>query len=526
MMGREVTSVASLRSALPHTGSASSRAARRCSSPRRITLLALFLILFVSFDALFFHNVIGIKPQDPRQVEQLEQADQELIKVLVKTKGAIEARTPVEDLAGFADRVKVLTLLDDFRERLNTTYPALNSTTKALYTRSIEHHHASLFDLLFPYVRKSRLIPRSFEQLRQRYTVPKGIIIPCGNDQFVYAVHLVATLKHVHRTELPIHVVYAGGDDLVPEKRAALRSIHPDVETVDILNFFDEDLVGIHGGGWAIKVFAILASPFQEVIIADADAIFMQDPAKMYSDPGYNRTGTLFFRDREIFPGDGQVHQWWRSIMEGREPSDQMKESRWWTDQASREEMESGVIVFDKRRREVSLGLVFAGYLNTRGVREPVTYANTYGDKESFWMAFELAGIPYHMDREYAAIIGQLTHPDTKSHSIDSFIQSDHLFHLDHKGRPLWWNGSLFMEKRVKDRGYLIATHWAPGSVDWECDTEPWSMRTTQRDVVDLQHDIEFTSTLSEMIGAAVWWEGRFPRLLEQHYASDWGSNR
>jgi len=57
-------------------------------------------------------------------------------------------------------------------------------------------------------------------------------------------------------------------------------------------------------------------------------------------------------------------------------------------------------------------------------------------------MAFELAGIPYHMDREYAAIIGQLTHPDTKSHSIDSFIQSDHLFHLDHKGRPLWCGSS------------------------------------------------------------------------------------
>jgi hypothetical protein len=99
----------------------------------------------------------------------------------------------------------------------------------------------------------------------------------------------------------------------------------------------------------------------------------------MYLDPGYNRTGTLFFRDREIFPGDGQVHEWWHGVMKGREPSSQMSQSRWWNEQASREEMESGVIVFDKRRRPVSLGLVFAGYLNTRGVREPVTYANTYG---------------------------------------------------------------------------------------------------------------------------------------------------
>ncbi|GAA5922905.1 uncharacterized protein JCM15063_003461 [Sporobolomyces koalae] len=522
-MGREIRLMSPVLGRSP----VASSTRRGCSSPRRLVpLLAITLLALLSFDALFFHTLIGTAPVDPLAIEQQEQVDQELIKVLTRTKEAMEARTPVADLAGFADRIMVLSALDSFRSELNTTYSHLNASTQALYTRSLEHHHSTLFDLLFPYIRKSRSIPRSFAQLRSLFTVPRGIVIPCGNDQFVYAVHLVATLKHVHRTKLPIHIVYAGGDDLFPEKRAALRSIHPDVETVDMLNFFDEDLVGIHGGGWAVKAFAALASPFQEVIIADADAIFMQDPANMYHDPGYESTGTLFFRDREIFPGEGQVHEWWHSVMKGRQPSEQMAKSRWWSEQASREEMESGVIVFDKRRREVALGLVFAGYLNTKGVREPVTYANTYGDKESFWMAFELAGIPYHMDQEYAAIIGQLTHPDTKSHSIDSFIQSDHLFHLDHKGRPLWWNGSLFMEKRVKDRGYLIATHWAPGSVDWVCDTEPWSMRTTQRDVVDLQHDLEFTSTLSEMIGAAVWWEGRFPRLLEQHYASDWGNKR
>ncbi|GAA5988573.1 hypothetical protein JCM5350_004458 [Sporobolomyces pararoseus] len=502
MNGREIK--------LPHLSPNSrSPSSRRSGLGRKLTLLLFTLVALLSFDGLFSHKLIGHDKVDPLSIEQLEVVDSELIKVLVQTKEAMEKRTPVADLAGFADRVMVLNELESFRNELNSTYSHLNTSTQALYTRSLEHHHETLFSHLFPYIRKSRSIPRSFNQLRSLYTIPKGIIIPCGNDQFVYAVHLVATLKHVHRTKLPIHVVYAGGDDLAPEKRAALRTIHEDVSVIDILNFFDEDLVGIHGGGWAIKVFAILASPFQEVIIADADAVFMQDPANMYLDPGYNKTGTLFFRDREIFPGNGQVHDWWHGIMKGRTPSPQMAASRWWNEQASREEMESGVIVFDKRRREVSLGLVFVGYLNTRGVREPVTYANTYGDKESFWMAFELAGIPYHMDQEYAAIIGQLTHPDSKSHSIDSFIQSDHLFHLDYRKRPLWWNGSLFMEKRVKDRGYLIASHYAPGSVDWICDTEPWSMRTTQRDVVDLQHDHEFTSILSDMIGAAVFWEGR-----------------
>lgn len=319
-------------------------------------------------------------------------------------------------------------------------------------------------------------MPRSLSGLRARYTVPRGIIVPVGNDQFIYAVHLLATIVHTHGVNFPIHVVYAGNDDLVPEKRAALRSISPNIDTVDILNYFDEELVGIHGGGWAIKVFAILASPFQEVIIADADAVFVQNPEVMFDDPGYNATGTLFFRDREIFPGDGQVHEWFHGVMKGREPSAQLASSRWWTDMASREEMESGVVVFDKRRTSVVYGLLYAGWLNTRVVREEVTYKNTYGappalalhlrtgtrltlrccrrqgivldgpflcfahrspslpsaDRASALQAFELCGLPYHLDREYAGIIGQLTHTDTKSHSIDTFIQSDHLFHLDH----------------------------------------------------------------------------------------------
>jgi len=229
----------------------------------------------------------------------------------------------------------------------------------------------------------------------------------------------------------------------------------------------------------------------------DLSCVVGQDPARLFEDPGYIETGTLFvrslattarplrirvltaficvqFRDREIFPGDGEVHEWWAEVMEGRTPSAEMAKSRFWTDQASREEMESGVIAFDKRRRGVALGLVFAGHLNTLVVREAVTYKKTYGDKESFWMAFELGGIPYHFDIPYAGILGQLTHPDGSAFSVESRICSDHLFHWDYKGKPFWFNGSLFQEKRVKDKGFLFAIHWAPGSVDWDCEPEPW----------------------------------------------------
>lgn len=80
------------------------------------------------------------------------------------------------------------------------------------------------------------------------------------------------------------------------------------METFDLLDFYDENLVGIKGGGWSIKIFAIIASAFEEIIIMDADDVFLQDPISLFSDEGYKSTGTLFFRDRGFFSGNGEVH--------------------------------------------------------------------------------------------------------------------------------------------------------------------------------------------------------------------------
>jgi hypothetical protein len=87
-----------------------------------------------------------------------------------------------------------------------------------------------------------------------------------GKDQFIYAVHLISTLKHIHQVPYPIQVVYASDNDLPIEYRLALKGISEDVETFDVLHFFDEKMVGIEGIGWSIKVFAILASPFEQVM--------------------------------------------------------------------------------------------------------------------------------------------------------------------------------------------------------------------------------------------------------------------
>ena len=95
-------------------------------------------------------------------------------------------------------------------------------------------------------------------------------------------------------------------------------------------------------------------------------------------------------------------------------------------------------------------------------------------------MAFELAGIPCefcfthlgrsrltllvvldHFDPPFAAIVGQLTHPDASSHSIDSRICSEHLFHLDYSEFTASSLASVSgLICLALDRGTTIVVEW------------------------------------------------------------------
>lgn len=146
----------------------------------------------------------------------------------------------------------------------------------------------------------------------------------------------------------------------------------------------------------------------------------------------------------------------------------------------------------------------------------------------------ELTQTPYHFSTPYASIAGTPTRSLSGPHSHTLSICSDHLFHLDHLGRPFWFNGSLFREKREKDKGWFLPTHWAEGNGDWDADAEPWcseslpssSNRTNTNDeAVRGVRDVELRSltvggydrVLTDMIGMAASWEAKFPELVQRH---------
>ncbi|KAG6999288.1 hypothetical protein G7Y79_00036g072440 [Physcia stellaris] len=332
------------------------------------------------------------------------------------------------------------------------------------------------------------------------FEAEKGIVICAGSSNLIFALHLIRSLRNVLNSTLPIQVAYAGDEDLSFHDRRVFTDLGPDIETMDLLHYFDNGMSGLVGGSWAMKPFAMLASRFKKTMVVDADAIFLRAPDNIFEEePGLLETGTLFWHDRAFIQEDDRGrHDWVRSIMEGREPSPKLNESLFWTADAY-QEMDSAVVCMDKGRSNVFMSLLFACWMNTRKVREQETYKHVHGDKETFWLASELSSSNYSFAPAYASSIGTLTpiykpspeptepltpfrspllnpkppsssrfhestdlkprlgafrevthHRILSTHSADPApmqVCSAQALHLDHLGRPFWFNGSLRKNK-------------------------------------------------------------------------------
>ncbi|TQN63831.1 hypothetical protein CSHISOI_11441, partial [Colletotrichum shisoi] len=205
-----------------------------------------------------------------------------------------------------------------------------------------------------------------------------GIVIPTGRGTLRFACHLVASLRRVYWTKLPIQIVYAGDEDLSQGDRdtiaeAAAGGDDGPVEFLDILTVFNDTTLRLAEGGWAIKPFAALGSRFEEVILLDAD---------------------------DEFP---DRHAWYHEMI--KHPSEELQKSLVWTERYA-EEGDSGVVVLDKGRLDVLMGLLHTCWQNSYDVRMSWTYRITYGDKETWWIGLETTGAAYAFSRHYGGMVG------------------------------------------------------------------------------------------------------------------------
>ena len=153
--------------------------------------------------------------------------------------------------------------------------------------------------------------PAPLASLKDSY-IPgsSGIVIPVGVKDFRYACHLVLKLRTVLHSTLPIQVAYAGDQDLPLSNRQTLAGLVQDVQFLDVLSVLDDKSMELDRS-WAIKPFAVLASRFEQVILLDADVVFLQPPEYLLSRTDYQETGALFFHDRLLWQhAFADRHEW------------------------------------------------------------------------------------------------------------------------------------------------------------------------------------------------------------------------
>ncbi|KAJ3412580.1 hypothetical protein HDV05_000560 [Chytridiales sp. JEL 0842] len=319
--------------------------------------------------------------------------------------------------------------------------------------------------ILHPYLFTQ--FPGGIRDLQSKFS-GKGLVISTGKWHFKLAYHAILSLRQVLKCDLPIEVMYAGPHDLEPSMIESFNAIEG-VRAVDIWDYFPEESRTF--SGWSVKPFAMLASSFEEILFMDADALFLQDPKVLFEESNlYKRDGALFFFDRTMKTNE-QI-PWLKSYLKF--PSKYSMTNRYMT-RRSIHEMESGVVVMNKGRADVLHALLAVCKMNSKYEREKVTYKNMHGDKESFWMSFDLLRSPYAFVPSYAGTIGYKNpYPNPSTGATGSEICGG-LFHTDENMKPLWWNGGVLKNKHAdRERNYIDFEMYAfdlTGEVRWIWET-------------------------------------------------------
>jgi hypothetical protein len=203
----------------------------------------------------------------------------------------------------------------------------------------------------------------------------RGIVMSAGGPRhFTNAWVTLHVLRRLLGCTLPIQVWYLGPGELSADMLDLLRPL--DVACVDALKVREEHPVR-RLGGWESKPFAIIHSPFREVLWLDADSVPLVNPGFLFEEPAYQEAGAIFWPDLTSLPPD---HPIWPIC---RVP---------WRDEP---EFESGQIVLDKARCWAALQVTM--HLNEWS---DLYYRYVYGDKETFHLAWRMLDLPFAMPEQ------------------------------------------------------------------------------------------------------------------------------
>ena len=200
----------------------------------------------------------------------------------------------------------------------------------------------------------------------------RGIVICAGGVKYLTGAWVLINQLRSLGCRLPIQVWQRGPEER--DRRWSQLVAPLDVECVDAWSVRDR---GRHPrGGWELKRYAILHSPFEEVLLLDADNVPVADPTYLFDDPAYRQSGAIFWPDGMRTPPESPR---WRIFN---------------VPYRDELEQESGQILINKRQCWRALKLC-----NWYNEHSDYFYRVIYGDKDTFRFAWHRLEKPFAMPR-------------------------------------------------------------------------------------------------------------------------------
>ena len=201
--------------------------------------------------------------------------------------------------------------------------------------------------------------------------------------------------------------------------------------------------------GWELKPYAILHSPFSEVLFLDADNVPVVNPEFLFDTPQFQTSGAIFWPDYGHAKQEKAMAVW-RScgLRRPKEP-----------------EFESGQIVLDKKRCWAALCLCL--WFNENS---DFYYQHLHGDKETFRLAFRKLKQPYSLvPKQIHALAGTMCQHDFHGRRIFQHRNTDKwdLFLHNQRVEDFWfenecrdylaqlrrdWDGGMRSQVRIKSK--------------------------------------------------------------------------
>uniref|UniRef100_K3W5X9 Nucleotide-diphospho-sugar transferase domain-containing protein n=1 Tax=Globisporangium ultimum (strain ATCC 200006 / CBS 805.95 / DAOM BR144) TaxID=431595 RepID=K3W5X9_GLOUD len=373
----------------------------------------------------------------------------------------------------------------------------------------------------------------SLSHYAQQTTTLRGVVLPLFDGIAHLGMSLVLELRALH-VALPIEIPHCG--DLAPvfkqmiERRDTLVRVY-DVcaEALKAISLFNPGQklfcetaaqCETHFRSFNIKILSIVFSQFEEVMLLDADTLFFQSPMTLWDLDKYKSTGTLFFHDRISYDLSylakrvsnsehgqqlSQLHVYLskfdvspfrtlhhlpreapdtalknpdalRGLKLQFQPSKLLLESHVWNLRAGHQ-MDSSLVLWNKSKQPRATAIL-ASFVALNNIPFPPSY----GDKELFFLACELAETQYEFsefgvgalgvelrddgDKPDSVLCGGGLHyfpvnPDNSSPTFDHvpmlYLNSDDILTLDVEketiyrtvGRPAAFYAGSFRERNI-----------------------------------------------------------------------------